>query len=269
MNIKFIKEGFPLTIQANSDETFADVCSKYMLKIGAEDGNNLSFFYNSTKIPYDSSQSLNDLGIENEGIINVLTGNSSNFGNQGNFSNCGNFGNNANFNFGNFGNNQNFGNFGNFGNNVNFGNYGNFGNNANFGNYNNNFGNNFGNFGNFGNNENFCNFGNFGNNANFGNFANYGNQQFGGNAGNNAIEYLNVSFIVSSRIVNVQGQSDMQFCDLVKKFINKAALDPQDQPKYVINAVQIPPNSTQTLKALNIRNYSKVTVFLEKQIVGA
>ena len=193
MNVIFNKDNFSLTIQANADDLFADVCYKYTQKIGVNDGSNLSFFYNSTKIPFDSFKSLYELNIPNGGIINVLSGNVSNFGN----------------------------------------------------------------------------FGNFGNNANFGNFANYGNQQFGGNAGNNAIEYLNVSFIVSSRIVNVQGQSDMQFCDLVKKFINKAALDPQDQPKYVINAVQIPPNSTQTLKALKIGNFSKVTVFLEKQIVGA
>ena len=193
MNIKFIKEGYPITIQAQADDMFSEVCYKYMQKIGINDGSNLSFFYNTIKIPYDSFKSLSELNIPNGGIINVLSGNAPNFGN----------------------------------------------------------------------------FGNFGNNANFGNFANYGSQQFGGNAGNNAIEYLNVSFIVSSRIVNVQGQSDMQFCDLVKKFINKAALDPQDQPKYVINAVQIPPNSTQTLKALKIGNFSKVTVFLEKQIVGA
>ena len=193
MNVIFNKDNFSLTIQAQADDMFSEVCFKYMQKIGINDGSNLSFFYNTIKIPYDSFKSLSELNIPNGGIINVLSGNVPNFGN----------------------------------------------------------------------------FGNFGNNANFGNFGNYGNQQFGGNAGNNAIEYLNVSFIVSSRIVNVQGQSDMQFCDLVKKFINKAALDPQDQPKYVINAVQIPPNSTQTLKALKIGNFSKVTVFLEKQIVGA
>ena len=61
----------------------------------------------------------------------------------------------------------------------------------------------------------------------------------------------------------------MQFCDLVKKFIIKAALNPEDQPKYVLNAVQIPPNSTKTLKELNIRNFSKINVFLEKLIIGA
>ena len=188
MNIKFIKEGYPITIQAQADDMFSEVCFKYTQKIGINDASNLSFFYNTTKIPFDSFKSLSELNIQNGGIINVLSGNVSNFGNFGN---------------------------------------------------------------------------------NFGNFGNYGNQPFNGNAGNNAIEYLNISFIVSNRIVNVQGQSDMQFCDLVKKFINKAALDPQDQPKYVLNAVQIPSNSTQTLKELNIKNISKITVFLEKQIIGA
>ena len=84
MNVIFNKDGFPLTIQANPDDLFADVCYKYTQKIDVKDGSTLSFFYNTIKIPYDSFKSLYELNIPNGGIINVLSGNAPNFGNFGN-----------------------------------------------------------------------------------------------------------------------------------------------------------------------------------------
>ena len=164
MNIKFNKEGNTITIQAQPEDLFAEVCFKYMQKLGINNVNNLSFFYNITNIPYDSFKSLSELGIPNGGVIKVQSGN---------------------------------------------------------------------------------------------------------NSGTNKIEYLNVFFIINGRSIMVQGQSDMKFSDLATKFITKAALKPEDQPKFIFNSVQIPPNSTQTLKQLSINNSTKIDVFMEQTVIGA
>ena len=190
MNVQFIKDNFPIQIQVNSNDLFCEVAGKYMQKAGITDPNAVSFFFNNTKLRYDSYKDMNELGFYNNAVINVLSPNAINPGN----------------------------------------------------------------------------FGNIGNVGNYGNTGNIGNI---GNAGNVGSDYLNICFTILGRNVMVQGQSSMTFSDLVVKFLNKAVLKQEDKPKFILNGLQVPPNSTKTLKQLNLHNMSKIDVFMEKDIIGA
>lgn len=175
MNLQFIKDGFPITMQVKTDELFPEVVNRYLQKVGINDPNSVSFFFNTTKLKYNSFKDLNELGLYNNAVINVISGNAGNSGNTGNI------------------------------------------------------GNNF----------------------------------------NSGTEYLNICFTILGRNVIVQGQSNMKFSDLVAKFLNKAVIKEADKPKFILNGLQVPPDSTQTLKQLNLHNMSKIDVFMEKDIIGA
>ena len=89
------------------------------------------------------------------------------------------------------------------------------------------------------------------------NFANAGNSQ------------INLHFMLSGRRILIQAQPNTKWCEIIEKFKNKAVLKPTDIPKFIFNSMQIVPDETKTVKDLNLRDQSKIEVFIESEVVGA
>ena len=90
-----------------------------------------------------------------------------------------------------------------------------------------------------------------------------------GKGNQNEIKYINVVFAVIGRSVMVQGQTNMKFSDLVKKFCTKADVKDTDQPIYILNSQKISPDDSRTLGELNLRDHARIEVTLSKDVIGA
>ena len=184
MNVIFMKDGSSINIQANQEDLFIEIATKFLNKIGENDPNKLTFFFNNQILKYNTHKSLSEYGIFNNAIINVFSQNQ-----------------NKNQNF--FIQNPNY-----FSNPVNFGNAG-------------------------------------------------------------SINYLNIVFVISGRKVTIQAKSDSKFCDLIKSFYTKSNINPNENPKFILNSQKVSPDDQKTLTQIGLHDNSAIDVFLEAQVVGA
>ena len=284
--IFFNLNGFNCNVQAKKDKMFAELVLEFKKMAQLTDEDKPTFSFNGNQIKGDSCKTLEELGIFGGAVIMVtgvnrpnMQNNAGNFamGNQGFYQNQG-MGNmpfmgmgynqmafNPNngmgnmyggFGMGGMGNPGNFNNFGNPGNVNNFGNPGNPGN-----------VNNFGNPGNSGNVNNFGNPGNPGNTNNSGNPGNAGNTNNSGNAGNDNI--FNILFTLNGKNITIQGNPNMKFSEVVVKFSTKALVTPDKLPTFFLNSEKVSPDDQRTLSELKLRNYSRIDVVLQKEIIGA
>ena len=107
-------------------------------------------------------------------------------------------------------------------------------------------------------NQNFFGNPNFFPNQNFGNFGNAGGSQ-----------YLNILFVIGGRKVTIQAKSDSKFCDLIKSFYTKSNIDPNENPKFILNSQQISVDEQKTLTQVGLHDNSSIDVFLQAQVIGA
>ena len=72
LNIVFLLNGQRITIQAKSDEMFAEVALRYMQKAGLSEQNAPKFFFNSAELKPESGKSLADFRINQNATIDVV-----------------------------------------------------------------------------------------------------------------------------------------------------------------------------------------------------
>ena len=72
LNIVFLLNGQRITIQAKSDEMFAEVAFRYMQKAGLTEQNAPKFFFNSAELKLESAKTLADYRINQQATIDVV-----------------------------------------------------------------------------------------------------------------------------------------------------------------------------------------------------
>ena len=83
------------------------------------------------------------------------------------------------------------------------------------------------------------------------------------------IKFWNICFSIIGRNIIVQGQSNMKFSELVKKFVIKADVKPEDKATFILNSQQVDGNNSSTLQELNLHDQSRIEVVLIKDVIGA
>jgi len=82
-------------------------------------------------------------------------------------------------------------------------------------------------------------------------------------------EYLNVRFnYFPGRIMDVAATKNTKFCDLSKRFLNKAGFLDKN-PVFIINSRKIESNDTKTLKELRINSSTRIEVVSTGEVIGA
>ena len=82
-------------------------------------------------------------------------------------------------------------------------------------------------------------------------------------------EYLNVRFnYFPGRIMDVAATKNTKFCDLCKRFLNKAGFLDRD-PAFIINSTKIESNDTKTLEELRINSRTRIEVVFLSEVIGA
>ena len=72
MNIVFSNQGKNIFVQAQSTDMFAEIVNKFSIKSGVTQKDKPTFFFSGREIPFNSCQSLADLGIPDMGKIEVI-----------------------------------------------------------------------------------------------------------------------------------------------------------------------------------------------------
>ena len=72
LSVIFILNGHRVTIQAKSDELFAEVAYRYMQKAGLDKNASPKFFYNSSELKLEAGKTLAELKINPNANIDVV-----------------------------------------------------------------------------------------------------------------------------------------------------------------------------------------------------
>ena len=105
-------------------------------------------------------------------------------------------------------------------------------------------------------------------NANIQNNMNQNNNNVQVNSGGDP-NFINLVFVNQSQKINIQATKNDKFCDVAKKFINKAVLE-NKVPSFLINTKKIEVDETKTLKELEIKSFQqRIDVIFSGEIIGA
>ena len=72
LSLIFVLSGQRVTIQAKSDELFAEVALRYMQKVSLDKNDVPKFFFNSSELKLESAKTLSELKINANAIIDVV-----------------------------------------------------------------------------------------------------------------------------------------------------------------------------------------------------
>ena len=72
LSLIFILSGQRITVQAKSDEIFAEVAYRYMQKAGLDQSTSPKFFFNSSELKLEAAKTLSDLKINPNANIDVV-----------------------------------------------------------------------------------------------------------------------------------------------------------------------------------------------------
>ena len=107
------------------------------------------------------------------------------------------------------------------------------------------------------------------NNNNIQNNVNQNNNSGQANSGGDTT-FLNLLFVNQSQTINIHATKKDKFCDVAKKYINKATIDTNRVPSFLINTKKYEVDETKTLEELEIKNFQqRIDVIFGSDIIGA
>ena len=107
------------------------------------------------------------------------------------------------------------------------------------------------------------------NNNNIQNNVNQNNNSGQANSGGDTT-FLNLLFVNQSQTINIHATKKDKFCDVAKKYINKAVIDNNRVPSFLINTKKYEVDETKTLEELEIKNFQqRIDVIFGSDIIGA
>ena len=107
------------------------------------------------------------------------------------------------------------------------------------------------------------------NNNNIQNNVNQNNNSGQANSGGDTT-FLNLLFVNQSQTINIHATKKDKFCDVAKKYINKATIDNTRVPSFLINTKKYEVDETKTLEELEIKNFQqRIDVIFGSDIIGA
>ena len=102
----------------------------------------------------------------------------------------------------------------------------------------------------------------------------YQNENFNYNSNNNNkfdnsfhSDFIHVLFSLNGRSIIIQASTDCMFAELVMKFMQKAEISIEVEPKFILYSQLINLDSCKTLKELNIKGGNRIEVVLGKDII--
>ena len=99
------------------------------------------------------------------------------------------------------------------------------------------------------------------------NMNNQNNNSVPFNSGGNS-DFMNIVFNNQSQIINIQAKKTDKFCEIAKKYHNKAVLG-ERVPSFLYNSKKIEADEAKTLEQLDIKGNPKIDVIFNAEIIGA
>ena len=104
---------------------------------------------------------------------------------------------------------------------------------------------------------------------------NINNQNVNINQNNNNVQpasedsnFINIVFINQNQLINIQATKKDKFCDIAKRYCNKALLGDR-VPSFLYNSKKLERDETKTLEELEIKGNPRIDVIFNAEIIGA
>ena len=104
---------------------------------------------------------------------------------------------------------------------------------------------------------------------------NINNQNVNINQNNNNVQpasedsnFINIVFINQNQLINIQATKKDKFCDIAKRYCNKALLGDR-VPSFLYNSKKLERDESKTLEELEIKGNPRIDVIFNAEIIGA